>query len=84
MGVTFYWNSPHQSTGLPHTPPRRIFPQLFAFGYAGEISSQMIHVIKADGRIVPFDPSKIEATCIRAGAFPSLARTITNSISGKL
>ena len=44
----------------------------------------MIHVIKADGHRVPFDPSKIEATCIRAGASTALAKTILQSISGKL
>jgi hypothetical protein len=40
-----------------------------------------ISVIKSDGRRAPFDPQKVEATCMRAGASPSLAKRIAQYIS---
>lgn len=39
-----------------------------------------IIITKADGRRVPFDPSKVESTCIRAGADPALAKNIARHI----
>jgi hypothetical protein len=41
-------------------------------------------VVKADGRKVPFDPTKIEASCIRAGATPLLAKSIAEHIEKQL
>ncbi|HKZ61318.1 MAG TPA: ATP cone domain-containing protein [Nitrososphaera sp.] len=40
-----------------------------------------ICVIKADGRRVPFDVYKVEATCRRAGASPFLAKRIAHDIA---
>lgn len=40
-----------------------------------------ISVIKADGRRAPFDVYKVEATCRRAGASPSLAKRIAQYIA---
>lgn len=42
--------------------------------------SRTISVTKTDGRKVPFEASKVEATCIRAGASPSLAKKISRYI----
>lgn len=41
----------------------------------------VISVVKADGRRAPFDVYKVESTCRRAGASPSLARKIARYIS---
>jgi hypothetical protein len=43
-----------------------------------------IVVTKADGRKVPFDASKIEASCIRAGATAALARKVVDQIERQL
>lgn len=41
-----------------------------------------ISVVKADGRRAPFDPNKVEKTCMRAGATSSLATRIAEYIAG--
>ncbi len=43
--------------------------------------ARIVSVIKSDGRRVPFDVYKVEATCRRAGASPSLAKRIAQYIS---
>jgi hypothetical protein len=42
---------------------------------------QVISVVKADGRRVPFDLCKVESTCRRAGASPTLAKKIAQYVS---
>ncbi|HEY7734267.1 MAG TPA: ATP cone domain-containing protein [Nitrososphaera sp.] len=43
--------------------------------------ASIVSVVKSDGRHVPFDVCKVEATCRRAGASPSLAKRIVQYIS---
>jgi hypothetical protein len=45
---------------------------------------KQIYVIKASGKKVPFNPKKIEATCIRAGASKKLAEQIAKNVSDQL
>jgi len=45
---------------------------------------KQIFVIKANGKKVPFDPKKIEATCMRAGASKNLAEQIARKVSQQL
>lgn len=39
-----------------------------------------IYVVKADGRRIPFDVSKVSVTCMRAGASRALAKKIAQSV----
>lgn len=48
------------------------------------IPKKQIYVIKASGQKVPFDPRKIEGTCIRAGASKKLAEQIAKNVREKL
>lgn len=43
-----------------------------------------IIITKANGKKVPFDPRKVESTCIRAGASPNLAKKIANEVRSKV
>ncbi len=42
------------------------------------------HVLKSDGRSVPFNFGKVKATCIRAGASNKLATRVAKKISEKI
>lgn len=48
------------------------------------VQKKQIYVIKASGQKVPFDPRKIEATCIRAGASKKLAEQIAKNVREQL
>lgn len=43
-----------------------------------------IIITKANGERVKFEPSKVESTCIRAGASRDVAKKITNQVESKL
>ena len=47
------------------------------------MQKKQIYVIKASGQKVPFDPRKIEATCIRAGASKKIAEQIAKNVHGQ-
>lgn len=46
--------------------------------------NEQIYVIKASGQTVPFDSSKVEATCIRAGASKKLAEQVVKKVREQL
>jgi hypothetical protein len=43
-----------------------------------------IIITKANGEKAPFDPNKVESTCIRAGASPELAKRVSKQVYSKI